>query len=293
MKEAGSRTPEPFRDLPFRSPRKTHSAQAAMRILFIGDIVGRSGRRILREQLANLKDREAVDFTIANVENAAGGFGITPKIGRDILSRGVDVMTSGNHIWDKREVLDYIEEEPRLLRPGNYPPGTPGASSIVTATESGQKVAVLNLQGRVFMPLTDCPFRAADSELETLRRETPIIVVDFHAEATSEKMAFGRYLDGRATAVLGTHTHVATADGRVLPAGTAYVSDVGMTGAADSVIGMTLESSLPRFLTGRPNRFQVATGSPQLSSVVIDVEDSSGRALSIRRLDVLSSDQPG
>lgn len=247
--------------------------------------MGRAGRDILRECLARIQQENHIDFTIVNVENAAGGFGITPALGAEILALGVDVMTSGNHVWDRGEVMEYLQREPRLLRPGNYP-GAPGQFSYVGESAAGTPVAVLNVQGRVFMPLIDCPFQFADREVPRLRRKTSVVIVDFHAEATSEKMAFGWFLDGKVSAVVGTHTHVPTADGRVLPGGTAFVSDVGMTGSFDSVIGMTVESSLSRFLTGLPSRFEPAVGFPRLCSVILDVDESSGTARSIRRSDV-------
>jgi metallophosphoesterase (TIGR00282 family) len=218
------------------------------------------------------------------VENAAGGFGITPDIAREILAYGVDVMTSGNHIWDKKEVLPFFEKEPRLLRPGNYPPGVPGNDSFVTSTPVGVMAAVLNLQGRVFMPIIDCPFRRAEAQIEKLSRQAQVIIVDFHAEATSEKMAFSWFLDGKVSAVIGTHTHIPTADERVLPQGTAYISDVGMTGSYNSVIGMKVEGSLSRFLTGLPSRFESAKESPVLASVVLDIDEESGKARSIERV---------
>lgn len=257
-----------------------------MKVLFVGDIVGRAGRRILKENLERVQSEDQIDFTIVNVENAAGGFGITPSIAEKILKMGVDVMTSGNHIWDKREIMDYFDRQPRLLRPGNYPPGLPGQFSCLGESAAGVPVAVLNFQGRVFMPIIDCPFRVVDQHLERLRKKARVIIVDFHAEATSEKMAFGWHLDGRVTAVLGTHTHVPTADARVLPEGTAYVSDVGMTGSYDSVIGMKIEPSLHRFLKGIASRFEPATSSPRFCSVIIDVDEETGKARSIRRRDL-------
>jgi len=255
-----------------------------MRILFIGDVVGRGGRTILKQSLSQIKEGNQIDFTIANVENAAGGFGLTPKLGEEILNLGVDVMTSGNHIWDKKEVYDYLPRQPRLLRPGNYPPGTPGRYQLIGESQQGHLVAVLNLQGRVFMPITDCPFRFAEREIAKLSETTPVIVVDFHAEATSEKMAFGWFVDGRVSAVIGTHTHIPTADARVLPGGTAYISDVGMTGSYESVIGMQTDSSLSRFLTGLPSRFEPAADSPRLCSVILDVDETTGSARSIEPL---------
>ena len=257
-----------------------------MKILFVGDVVGRCGRHILRDQLQDVQRQNEIDFTVVNVENAAGGFGLTPALGREILSYGVDVMTSGNHIWDKKEVVEYFSEEPRLLRPGNYPPGTPGNFQFIGECRSGVTIAVINLQGRVFMPITDCPFRLAEREILKLARRTPVIIVDFHAEATSEKVAFGWFLNGKVSAVLGTHTHVATADARILPGGTAYISDVGMTGSYDSIIGVKIEAALSRFLTGLHRPLEPATEAPRLSSVIVDVDESSGRARSARRLDI-------
>jgi len=257
-----------------------------MRILFIGDVVGRGGRTILKQSLSQIKEGNQIDFTIANVENAAGGFGLTPKLGEEILNLGVDVMTSGNHIWDKKEIYDYLPHQPRLLRPGNYPPGTPGRYQLIGESQQGHLVAVLNLQGRVFMPITDCPFRFAEREIAKLSETTPVIVVDFHAEATSEKVAFGWFVDGRVSAVIGTHTHIPTADARVLPGGTAYISDVGMTGSYESVIGMQIDSSLSRFLTGLPSRFEPAEDSPRLCSVILDVDETTGSARSIEPLTI-------
>ncbi len=254
-----------------------------MKVLFVGDIVGSAGRKVLRRYLSQLQHEHEIDFTIANVENAAGGFGITADIAQDILDYGVDVMTSGNHIWDKKEVMQYFSREPRLLRPGNYPPGLPGRDSFVAPTQVGAMAAVLNLQGRVFMPIIDCPFRRAEAQIERLSRQAQVIIVDFHAEATSEKMAFSWFLDGKVSAVIGTHTHIPTADERILPKGTAYISDVGMTGSYHSVIGMKVEGSLSRFLTGIPSRFESAKESPVLSSVVLDIDEESGKARSIQR----------
>ncbi|MDA2929284.1 TIGR00282 family metallophosphoesterase, partial [Acidobacteria bacterium AH-259-O06] len=243
-----------------------------MKILFVGDVVGRAGRRILRECLPQIKEEHPIEFTIANVENVAGGFGITASLGEEILSYGVDVMTSGNHIWDKKKVFDYFAQQPRLIRPGNYPPGTAGNYQFIGKTRNGCPVAVVNLQGRVFMPITDCPFRLAEREIPTLSQKTSVIVIDFHAEATSEKVAFGWFMDGKVSAVIGTHTHVPTADARILPKGTAYISDVGMTGSYESVIGMKVNSALSRFLTGLPSRFEPATHAPRLCSVILDID---------------------
>ena len=256
-----------------------------MKILFIGDIFGRPGRELLRKGLAPLVDHYAADFVVANVENAAAGFGITREIGDDIVRYGVDVMTSGNHIWDKKEALDYIGAEPRLLRPANYPAGAPGRGGIVTRAQSGVTVGVINLMGRVFMNAIDDPFAVALREIEAMAGRTRIIFVDFHAEATSEKQAMGWHLDGKVTAVIGTHTHVQTADERLLPGGTAYLTDAGMTGPQDSIIGTEREPALSRFLTGLPSRFEPASENPRLHGVVITVDEATGRATAIERLD--------
>jgi metallophosphoesterase (TIGR00282 family) len=255
-----------------------------MNILFIGDIVGRPGRELLRKGLRGLVDHHDVDFVIANVENAAAGFGITKDIGDAILDWGVDVMTSGNHIWDKREALDYIAAERRLLRPANYPAGVPGRGSCVTASRDGRAVGVVNVMGRVFMLNIDDPFSVVLDEIESLKHKTKVVIVDFHAEATSEKIAMGWHLDGKATLVVGTHTHVQTADERVLPNGTAYLTDAGMTGPHDSIIGMEREPSLARFLTGIPSKLEPATGNPRLNGVLVSADDRTGRASSVRRV---------
>jgi hypothetical protein len=255
-------------------------------LLFIGDIVGKPGRHALSRELDRLVDRHRVDLVIANGENAAGGFGITEETARDLFACGIHLLTSGNHVWDKKDSIGYIDREERLLRPANYPAGAPGRGSTVLATAGGIKVGVLNLEGRVFMHTLECPFRVADRELETLRRETPIIFVDFHAEATSEKIALGWYLDGRASAVIGTHTHVQTADERVLPGGTAYLTDAGMTGAFESVIGVRREEVLHRFLTQLPTKFEVAKKDVRLHGAVIQVDETTGKALGIERIAV-------
>jgi metallophosphoesterase (TIGR00282 family) len=251
-------------------------------VLFIGDIMGRPGRNALRAALPGLRAKYAPHFVVANGENSAGGASITEEIGRDLLGL-VDVLTSGNHIWDKKEALPLIEKEPRLLRPANYPAINPGHGTYVAGGPEGRRLGVLSLQGRVFMEALDCPFRAADAAVEALRRETPCILVDFHAEATSEKQAMGWYLDGRVSALVGTHTHVPTADERVLPGGTAYISDVGMAGARNSIIGMRREQGLEKFLTARPIRFEPASGGVFLSAVFIEIDSETGRALSITR----------
>ena len=256
----------------------------ALRILFIGDIVGRPGRELVRQGLGGLVDHHAIDLVIANAENAAAGFGITREIGDQLLEWGVDVMTSGNHIWDKKEALDYIGTESRLLRPANYPAGAPGNGSYLARSKDGQTVAVINVMGRVFMPLLDDPFAIVLKEIEALKSRARIIFVDFHAEATSEKIAMGWHLDGKVTAVVGTHTHVQTADERVLPKGTAYLTDVGMTGPHDSVIGVDIQAALGKFITGLPARFDTATENPRLNAVVIDADEQTGRATDIERL---------
>jgi 2',3'-cyclic-nucleotide 2'-phosphodiesterase len=255
-----------------------------MTILFIGDIVGRPGRDLVQRGLRALLDHYDVDMTIANAENAAAGFGLTRDIGETLLDCGVDVMTSGNHIWDKKEVLEYIAVEPRLLRPANYPVGVPGRGSCIAQTRDGRSVGVINVMGRVFMAPLDDPFAVALREIDAVRHRARIIVVDVHAEATSEKIAMGWHLDGRVTAVIGTHTHVQTADERVLPGGTAYLTDAGMTGPHDSIIGMEKEPSLARFLNGMPTKFEPASGNPRLNGAVIEADDKTGRATTITRI---------
>jgi metallophosphoesterase (TIGR00282 family) len=231
-----------------------------------------------------------VDLVIANAENSAGGFGVTREVGDALFEAGVDVLTSGNHIWDKKEVFDYIGAESRLLRPANYPAGAPGRGSYVARTADGRKVGILNLMGRVFMPLTDDPFAVALREVEAIAAETRVIVIDFHAEATSEKQAMGWLLDGRVTLVFGTHTHVQTADERILPRGTAYISDVGMTGPHDSIIGMEREPALERFRTGMPARMEPASANPRLNGVIVKADERTGQASTILRLNLSMSD---
>jgi hypothetical protein len=254
-------------------------------VLCVGDVFGEPGRRAIQALLPRLRKQHEADLTVVNVENAAAGAGVTPPIARAFLDQGVDVMTSGNHIWDKKEIIDYIVKENLLLRPANYPEGTPGVGSIVVKA-GPHRVAVLNLMGRVFLPSLDCPFRKADEEIARLRQETPLIVVDMHSEATSEAQAMGWYLDGRVSAVVGTHRHVQTADERVLPRGTAYITDLGMTGPTDSVIGVDPAIALQRFLTQMPNRFEPAKGPAALHGAVIRIDPDSGRGLSIERLRV-------
>jgi metallophosphoesterase (TIGR00282 family) len=261
-----------------------------MNILFIGDIFGRPGRDLVRDGLAALVERHDVDFVVANAENAAGGFGITREIGDELLDRGIDVMTSGNHIWDKKEALDYIGAEARLLRPANYPAGVPGRGSYVGRTRQGRAIGVLNLMGRVFMANIDDPFVVAIREIDALRERARIVLVDFHAEATSEKLAMGWHLDGRVTAVFGTHTHVQTADEQVLPGGTAYITDTGMTGPHDGVIGVEREAALTRFRTAMPARFDPASGNPKLHAVLLEADEQTGRALAVTRLSLTADD---
>ncbi|MGH7346652.1 MAG: TIGR00282 family metallophosphoesterase [Candidatus Rokuibacteriota bacterium] len=254
-----------------------------MNILMVGDVYGEPGRQAVAKLVPRLRQEHAIDFAVVNVENAAGGFGVTAPIARQVLEAGADVMTSGNHIWDKREIVEYITKENLLLRPANFPAGTPGVG-YVTVKTGPHKVAVLNLMGRVFMLPIDCPFRKADEILPELRKETPIILVDMHCEATSESLAMGWYLNGRVSAVVGTHRHVQTADERVLPGGTAYITDLGMTGPYDSVIGVEKDIIIQRFTTGMPSRFETAKGDPRFSAAVIDVDEATGRARGIERM---------
>ncbi len=261
-----------------------------MRILFIGDVFGRPGRDLIRRGLRGLIEHFDVDLTIANVENATAGSGVTRESGDELLARGVDVMTSGNHIWDKRETLTYIGAEPRLLRPANMHSEAPGRGVFLARTRAGRPVGVINLIGRVFMHPVDDPFAAALAGAAGIRSQCKVILVDFHAEATSEKIAMGWHLDGRVTAVVGTHTHVQTSDDRVLPGGTAYITDVGMTGPHDSVIGVDRHNALSRFLTGMPVKLEPATENPRLQGVLITADDETGLARSIERLDLSMDD---
>jgi 2',3'-cyclic-nucleotide 2'-phosphodiesterase len=255
-----------------------------MNILFIGDIIGRPGRELIRKGLTGLVQHHEADLVIANAENAAAGFGITKDIGDALLDWGVHVMTSGNHIWDKKEAIEYIATEPRLLRPANYPAGVPGRGSYVAQTGDGRSVGVINVMGRVFMLNIDDPFAVVLREIEAIRHKARVIVVDFHAEATSEKVAMGWHLDGKVALVVGTHTHVQTADERILPNGTAYLTDAGMTGPHDSIIGMEKEPSLARFLNGMPSKFEPATGNPRLNGVVITADEKTGRSTAVTRI---------
>jgi len=250
-------------------------------ILFVADICGKAGRQAAAHLIRRLRETYSVDYVIANIENAAGGFGITPEMSGKIFSYGVDVQTSGNHIWDRVQILDYIADTPKLLRPANYPDSAPGSGSFVQKV-GDYEIGVINLMGRVYMASTDCPFRTGDRLLRNMR-DTKIIVVDFHGEATSEKQAFAHFVDGRVSAVIGTHTHVPTADEQISEKGTAYITDVGMTGAFDSIIGMEKGPSLGRFLTGMPKRFSTASNDVKIMGVIVRVDPQTGRALEIQR----------
>lgn len=257
-----------------------------MNILFIGDIYAATGRRLLAEHLQRLITEERIDLAIANGENSAGGFGITPPIAEELLALGLDVITTGNHVWDKREIYDHFARQPRLLRPANYARELPGTGLYQGTARNGVPYAVLNLQGRVHLPALECPFRTADALLGSLPPEVKVIFVDFHAEVTSEKVALGWHLDGRVSALIGTHTHIPTADERVLPGGTAYQTDAGMTGPYDSVIGVDKRLIIQRFLTQLPMRFESAKGGAELHGAMITVDPATGRAASIRRVEV-------
>ena len=255
-----------------------------MKILLIGDIVGRPGRVILDREVLRLREERGIEMVIANCENAAGGAGITPSVADELFRAGVDVLTSGNHVWKKREAFELLKLDHRVIRPANYPNGAPGTGSTIVESLSGQKVGVLNVMGRVFMEALDCPFRSAERELERLKMVTPIIIVDMHAEATSEKVAMGWFLDGKVSCVFGTHTHIPTADERVLPKGTAFITDVGMTGPYDSVIGRRVDQILERFLSNIPSRSEVAEGNIQLRGLLVDVNPTTGKATAVERL---------
>jgi len=260
-----------------------------LKVLFLGDVFGKPGRTVLRGELQTMVQENEADIVIANGENAAGGIGITPEICNYILNMGVDIVTSGNHIYKKKEIYTYIDSQPRLLKPANYPPGTPGRGySIISGSRQNKnKVAVVNICGRVFIENLDCPFRCMDKILKVIREETSIIIVDFHAEVTSEKVAMGWYLDGRVSALVGTHTHVQTADERILPGGTAYITDAGMVGPRDSVIGVKKENIIERFLKIMPQKFTVAEGDIIINAVLIDIDDKSGRAEGIKRINLV------
>jgi len=257
-----------------------------LKILFIADIVGRPGRWATSQLLPDLRRNLDIDFVIANVENAAGGFGLTKEIGQKIITYGVDCLTSGNHIWDRKDIFPYLDEEYRVLRPANYPPDVPGRGSGIFETRKFEKVGVINIQGRVFIKEIDCPFRRSLEEVEKLKKDAKVIVVDMHAEATSEKMSLGFYLDGKISALIGTHTHVQTADEIILPKGTAYITDAGMTGPHNSIIGIRKEDALARFLTQIPHRFRLGIEDVKFSAVLIDVDSDSGKAKSIERLKI-------
>ena len=257
-----------------------------VKLLFIGDVIGKPGRDALSREMHRIVDRHRVDLVIANGENSAGGFGLTAETAQELFKCGVEMITSGNHIWDKKESLEYIKREERLVRPANYPEGTPGKGSAIVSTPGGVKVGILNLEGRVFMNNLDCPFRCADREIAKLKEEAAIIFVDFHAEATSEKASLGWYLDGRVSAVVGTHTHVQTADERILTGGTAYMTDAGMTGAFDSVIGVKKEEAIQKFITQRPAKFEIAKKDIRINGVVIEVDEKTGLALGIERINI-------
>jgi 2',3'-cyclic-nucleotide 2'-phosphodiesterase len=254
-----------------------------VRILFIGDLVGKAGWRALEEHVLRLVDRRQIDYVVINVENAADGLGVTPELAEELFAMGAHCLTSGNHIWDRREIRDYLRSERRLIRPANYPPDLPGSGLHVGETAGGVPVAVVNIMGRVFMPPVDDPFRMAADVVGEARRLAPLVLVDMHAEATSEKMAMGWHLDGQVTAVVGTHTHVQTADERVLPGGTAYITDVGMTGPYDSIIGMEKEAVLSRFLNHTQGRMTAARGDARLCAVVVEADPATGRATGIER----------
>lgn len=258
-----------------------------MKILYIGDIMGEPGRRAVGRMVPRVVSQRQADVVIGNGENVAGGFGITPELAEELFEMGLSVITTGNHAWDKKEILDYFPREPRLLRPANYPVGVPGNGSYVVETPGGEKLGVLQLMGRAYMPTLDCPFQVAKREVARLKRETAAVLVDMHAEATSEKMAMGHYLDGDVIAVVGTHTHVQTADEQILPKGTAYLTDIGMTGPLHGVIGVKKELAIEKFLTGMPKRFEVASGPTVFCAVLIEVDAQLGKAIAIERIRVI------
>ncbi|MGM0471386.1 MAG: TIGR00282 family metallophosphoesterase [Bacillota bacterium] len=253
-----------------------------MKVLLIGDVVGRAGRRAVRELLPKVEQEEEIDFVVANGENAAGGFGITEDVAQELYDYGIDVLTMGNHTWDNKSIFDFIDDDENLVRPYNYPPGTPGVGYRNFILDSGLEITVVNLLGRIFMECVDCPFRSLEELLSKL--ESDIILVDFHAEATSEKIGLGRYFDGKVSAVFGTHTHVQTADEQVFPEGSAYITDVGLTGGVESILGMKPEGVLKRLTTKMPQRFSVATGDTQLTAVVVEIDEATGLANSISRI---------
>ncbi|MBX3320440.1 MAG: TIGR00282 family metallophosphoesterase [Nitrospira sp.] len=255
-----------------------------MKVLCIGDIMGEPGRRAAARVVPRLIAQHQIDAVIANGENVAGGFGITPELAEELFETGISVITTGNHAWDKKETVGYFSREPRLLRPANYPPGVPGNGSAVIETAGGERLAVLQLMGRVYMPTIDCPFQTAKRVLSRVKQETSAIIVDMHGEATSEKMAMGHFLDGEVVAVVGTHTHVQTADEQILPKGTAYITDIGMTGPLHSVIGVKKELAIEKFLTGMPRRFEVASGPSVFCAVLLELDPRLGKAITFERI---------
>lgn len=263
-----------------------------MKVLFIGDIVGKSGRQAISKLLPRILKSESIDFCIANVENAAGGLGVTPDVVFGLIDNGIDVLTSGNHIFDKKSVIEIIDKEDRLIRPLNYPSTCPGSGYNISYLKGNVSVVTINISGRVFMESIDCPFKVISEKLKDLGDSYNIIIVDFHAEATSEKIAMGYYLDGKVSAVIGTHTHVQTADEKILPNGTGYITDVGMTAAFDSVIGMTKEKALARFLTKMPQKFEVAKKDKRLSGVIIEIDPLKGITTGIKRVFESAEDYP-
>lgn len=263
-----------------------------MNILLIGDIAGKPGRKVLYRLLPGIIENYNIDICLANCENTAGGFGVTPKLADCLFDMGIHVLTSGNHIWDKKEIIEFLgKRECRILRPANYPREAAGRGSIIIDTPSGEKVGIINLSGRIFIDYLDCPFKTADREIEKIASSVKVIIVDMHAEATSEKIALGWYLDGRVSAVLGSHTHVQTADERILPEGTAYITDVGMTGPKNSVIGIKKEIAISKFITSMPKKFEMAGGEQQFNGVTVEVDTKTGRAKRIQRIQI-NSEQP-
>ena len=255
-----------------------------LRVMMVGDIVGRPGRKTARECVRTYRKKYNLDLVIANGENAAGGNGITETIANELYNADIDIITMGNHTWDKKEILDFIEHEPRLVRPANYPPETPGRGSTIVRLGKNLDIGIINISGRVFLPPLDCPFRIAEKLAGEINTVTPVIIVDFHAEATSEKMAFGWFMDGKVSAVIGTHTHIQTADERILPQGTGYITDVGMTGPRDSVLGVDKEIVIHKFLTQMPARFEVTDGVTQFDALLLEIDESTGKTLSITRI---------
>lgn len=255
-----------------------------MNILVLGDIVGKPGRKAVRNLLPEIHKKHGIDFTIANAENAAGGRGLTKDVMQELLALNIDVLTMGNHVWDNKDIFTFIDDEPRLIRPTNYPPYCPGQGYHVYSAGFNKKLAVINVSGRVFLTALDCPFRTMEEILEDFQEQVDIIIVDFHAEATSEKLAFAHYFDGRVSAVLGTHTHIQTADERIMPAGTAYITDMGMTGPEDSILGMDKEQVITKLITQRPVRLEVAKGPAQLQGVVLELDEESNKVISITRI---------